>query len=83
MDSRHIDSLELINFAIKDLIPNREDIEDAYRSTARLMVDEETSNALQRILRLLSRAVEQNQYVSGYLTKAFSENYKDLVGTNF
>lgn len=73
--------MQLLNYAIRDLTPNREDCEDAYRAVCRLVVDEQTSTALQRVLRLLSRAVETNQYVSGYLAKAFTDRYADVLGT--
>ena len=81
MDTRNIDSMQLLNYAIRDLIPNREDCEDAYRAICRLVVDEQTSTALQRVLRLLSRAVSNNQYLSRYLAKAFTDRYADVLGT--
>lgn len=69
-----------MNHVLRDLNPLREDLEDSYRSIFYLETDDETSRALQRVLRLIARGVELNQYISGYLFKCFSDSYYDVLG---
>ena len=67
--------------ALLDSVGPRENIEDAYRIIFNLMPCDENRQPLQRVLRLLLRAVETMEHVHGYLDLCFDVKYGPVYGT--